>query len=213
MIRLILIDDHRLVRQGIRSLAERAGDIDVVGESDGGEKAIALVEALRPDVVLLDISMPEMNGLQVLERFLATAPRVRVVILSMHSDDATVQRALKLGARGYLLKSALSEELLIAIRAAYRDEVYLSPAVSRSLLDGFVQALPESPVDLLTARERQILQLIAEGHTNPEIARLLSLSVKTVEKHRTSLMEKLDIHDVAGLVRFAVKQGIVSLDS
>ncbi|MCC7206372.1 MAG: response regulator transcription factor [Anaerolineae bacterium] len=213
MIRLLLIDDHHLVRQGIRSLAERAGDIDVVGESEGGEKAIALVESLKPDVVLLDISMPEMNGLDVLERFVTTAPRVRVVILSMHSDEAVVQRALKLGARGYLLKSALSEELLLAIRAAYRDEVYLSPSISRTLLDGFVNSLPASPVDLLTARERQVLQLIAEGNTNPQIARMLSLSVKTVEKHRTSLMDKLNIHDLAGLVRFAVKQGIIPLDS
>jgi DNA-binding NarL/FixJ family response regulator len=213
MIRLLLIDDHHLVRQGIRSLTERASDIEVVGESDGGEKAIDLVVSLKPDVVLLDISMPELNGLQILERFIAAAPQVRVVMLSMHSDDVVVQRALKLGARGYLLKSALSEELLIAIRAAYRNEVYLSPSISRSILDGFVSALPASPVDLLTARERQVLQLIAEGNTNPEIAKLLSLSVKTVEKHRTSLMFKLDIHDVAGLVRFAVKQRIVSLDS
>jgi DNA-binding NarL/FixJ family response regulator len=213
MIRLLLIDDHHLVRQGIRSLTERASDIEVVGESDGGEKAVDLVVSLRPDVVLLDISMPEMNGLLILERFIAAAPQVRVVMLSMHSDEVVVQRALKLGARGYLLKSALSEELLIAIRAAYRNEVYLSPSISRSILDGLVSALPASPVDLLTARERQVLQLIAEGNTNPEIAKLLSLSVKTVEKHRSSLMDKLNIHDVAGLVRFAVKQRIVSLDS
>lgn len=213
MIRLVLIDDHHLVRQGIRSLAERGGDVEVVGESDGGEKAIGLVEALKPDVVLLDIAMPEMNGLQLLARFASVAPSAHVVILSMHSDETLVQQALRLGARGYLLKSSLAEELLLAIRAAAHDEIYLSPPISRAILEGLLKGLPASPVDLLTARERQVLQLIAEGNTNPEIARMLSLSVKTVEKHRTSLMDKLNIHDLAGLVRFAVKQRIVSLDS
>lgn len=214
MIRVIVADDHHLVRQGIRALLERADDIEVVGEAADGQEAIELVQRLNPDVLVVDIAMPRLDGTQATERVRALGAATQVVILSMHSDETLVRQTLRSGARGYLLKRSVTEELLLAVRAAVRGEIYLSPAISVSLLDEFLtlQAEERRPFDLLTPREREVLQLIAEGHTNTAIARMMNVTVKTVEKHRASLMSKLKVHDVAGLTRIAIKHGLIFLD-
>ena len=215
MIRVLLADDHHLVRQALRALLEKADGIEVVGEAEDGRQAAKLARRLNPDVAVLDVAMPILNGIQAAERIRRLRLPTRVVILSMHKDEALVRRALRSGAHGYLLKSAVSEELLLAIRAAVRDEIYLSPAISRTVVEDLLTAgAIAEPVDAfnqLTQREREVLQLIAEGHTNSEIAKLLAISVKTVEKHRANLMSKLDVHDVAGLVRIAVKHKLIFL--
>jgi DNA-binding NarL/FixJ family response regulator len=214
MIRVIVADDHHLVRQGIRALLEKADDIEVIGEAADGQEAVELVERLVPDVLVLDIAMPRLNGTQATGRVRALGVATQVVILSMHSDETLVREALRSGARGYLLKRSVTEELLLAVRAASRGEIYLSPAISRSIVADLLmfQADYKSGFDLLTPREREVLQLIAEGRTNRAIARMMQVSVKTVEKHRASLMSKLDVHDVAGLTRIAIKHGLVFLD-
>jgi DNA-binding NarL/FixJ family response regulator len=214
MIRVIVADDHHLVRQGIRALLEKADDIEVIGEAADGQEAVELVERLVPDVLVLDIAMPRLNGTQATARVRALGVATQVVILSMHSDETLVREALRSGARGYLLKRSVTEELLLAVRAASRGEIYLSPAISRSIVADLLmfQADYKSGFDLLTPREREVLQLIAEGRTNRAIAQMMQVSVKTVEKHRASLMSKLDVHDVAGLTRIAIKHGLVFLD-
>jgi len=213
VIRVILADDHHLVRQGIRALLERADDIEVVGEAADGQEAIELVQRLAPDVLVMDIAMPRLNGTLATQRILALGVATQVVILSMHSDETLVRRTLRSGARGYLLKRSVTEELLLAVHAVSRGEVYLSSAISASILDGFLirqgEAEEPRPFDLLTPREREVLQLIAEGHTNTAIAQIMTISVKTVEKHRANLMSKLKVHDLTGLVLTAVKQGLV----
>jgi len=212
MTSVLIADDHTLVRQGIRALLERAGDLQVVGEASDGFEALALVQSLRPDVLVLDVGMPRLNGSQTLERMRQSTPATQVVMLSMYSDEALVRQALRSGARGYLLKNSIKEELILAVRAAARGEVYLSPAVSGVLADGFLHQAPSGPLDALTAREREVMKLIAEGQTNAGIARLLHISVKTVEKHRANLMAKLGVHDTAALVRLAVQHRLVFID-
>jgi DNA-binding NarL/FixJ family response regulator len=216
MIRVIIADDHHLVRQGVRALLEDCDDIQVVGEASTGQEAIELAEELEPSVVVMDISMPRMDGSQASERILALDRPIEVVILSMHSDTILAQQLLREGVKGYLLKSSIAEELPMAIRAASRGQVYLSPAISDSVLTNLMSPqpseLPESPSELLTPREREVLQLIAEGHTNNAIAEILTISVKTVEKHRASLMSKLDVHDLPSLMRTSIKHGLVFLD-
>jgi DNA-binding NarL/FixJ family response regulator len=215
MIRVILADDHHLVRKGIRALLEKSEDIQVIGEAEDGLQAVELAERLLPDVLVMDIAMPRMNGIQATERICATLA-TQVVILSMHSDETLVKYALRNGAKGYLLKHSVTEELLLAVRAASRGETYLSPAISRIVLHEFLaqpaDSTPSSAFDELSPREREVLQLVAEGHTNTAIAQAMNLSVKTVEKHRASLMSKLDVHDVAGLTRIAIKHGLVFPD-
>ena len=216
MIRVILADDHHLVRQGIRALLEKVADIKVVGEAENGQEALALAETLAPDVLVIDISMPRLNGIQAAWQARERGMDTRVVILSMHSDETLVRQAVRLGASGYLLKRSVAEELPLAIRAAHRGEVYLSPAVGAivaDLLASPARAAGEtSAFERLSAREREVLQLIAEGHTNKEVAQLLQVSAKTVEKHRASLMSKLGVNDLAGLVRAAFKYGVIFLD-
>jgi DNA-binding NarL/FixJ family response regulator len=216
MIRVILADDHHLVRAGIRALLEKADDINIVGEAADGQEAIDLVERLTPDVLVIDIAMPRLNGIQAIERVRAMGLVTQIVILSMYSDETLVRQALQKGAIGYLLKRAVTEELLLAVRAASRGETYLSPAVSGIILEDFLTLQAASreanPFDQLTPREREVLQLIAEGHTNSAIAQIMNISVKTVERHRASLMAKLDVHDVAGLTRIAIKNSLVFLD-
>ena len=215
--RVILADDHHVVREGIRALLEKSGDIDVVGEASDGQEAVDLVERLLPDVLVIDIAMPRLNGIEATRRIGDLKLATRVVILSMHSDEALVRQALRSGARGYLLKRSVAEELFLAIRTASRGEAYLSPAISRIVLDDFLSRHPNtqrlSPFDHLTPREREVLQLIAEGNTNAEMARTLNISVKTVESHRANLMDKLDVHDIAGLTRTAIKHGLVFPDT
>jgi DNA-binding NarL/FixJ family response regulator len=216
MIRVILADDHHLVRRGIRALLEQADDISVVDEAEDGQEAVELVEQLKPDVLIIDIAMPRMNGIQATQRVRALGLATQVVILSMHSRPTLVRQALRNGARGYLLKNSITEELLLAVRAANRRETYLSPEISGIIVDDFLthQADAEKSglFDQLTPREREVVQLIAEGYTNNGIARLLDISIKTVERHRANLMAKLDVHDVAGLTRVAIELGLIFID-
>jgi DNA-binding NarL/FixJ family response regulator len=212
VIRVILADDHTLVRAGLRSLLESVPGVEVVGEAADGNEAIRLVEALRPEVVLLDVGMPGLNGLEAAPRLAAASPLTRVLILSMHNAEEYVLRALRSGCAGYLLKGAAVSELEIAVRAVARGEIYLSPAVSRQVVDDYVTRTRGSagPLDALTSRQREILQLVAEGHTSKAIAQRLGLSFKTIDAHRAQIMHRLDIHDLTGLVRFAVRAGLVT---
>jgi DNA-binding NarL/FixJ family response regulator len=217
MIRVVIADDHHLVRQGLRALLEKAGDIDVVGEAADGQEALDLVAQLLPDVLVLDIAMPHLNGMEAVGRLAGLGVKTRALILSMYADDTLVRQALRNGAKGYLLKRAVSDELLLAVRAVGRGDTFLSPEVAGPVVSALVAA-PRRPADLgpldqLTSREREVLQLIAEGHTNRELATHLHLSEKTIEKHRGHLMAKLKIHDTAGLVRFAIKHRLVALDA
>ncbi len=211
-LRIVLADDHALVRAGLRKLLESLPDVEVVGEAEDGRAALALVESRHPDLVLMDIAMPGLNGIEAAARLSREHPRVRALILSMHQNEDYVRQALRAGAAGYLLKEAAPVELELAIRAMVRGETYLSPAVSKGAVSDYVQRLRDEDVPgvTLTPRQRETLQLIAEGHTTKEIARRLNISVKTVETHRTQLMKQLDLHDVAGLVRYAVRTGLVS---
>jgi len=217
MIRVVLADDHHLVRQGLRALLERAEDVTVLGEAADGAEALALVERLHPDVLVLDLAMPHLNGLEAVARLRGGAGQTRALILSMYADESLVRQALRNGAKGYLLKRAVAEELLLAVRAVARGDTYLSPEVAGPLLTSLVESQDPgdalTPLDRLTSREREVLQLIAEGHTNSQIAAHLALSEKTVEKHRGHLMAKLAVHDTAALVRLALKHGLIALDA
>jgi DNA-binding NarL/FixJ family response regulator len=210
----LLVDDHQLLRAGIRAILQGLPGIEVVGEARDGREALDLLKTQHPNVVLMDIAMPGMNGLEALPRFTREFPDARVIILSMHGTPEYVCRALRGGAAGYLLKDALVAEVELAIRAAARGETYLTPAVSKHVIDSYMQRLDadSNPLDLLTPRQREILQLVAEGKSTKEIARLLHISVKTVETHRMQLMDRLNIHDVPGLVRFAIDQGLIQQD-
>ena len=216
MITVVIADDHNLVRQGIRALVEKAPDIEILAEASDGHQAIEACSRLRPDVLLTDIVMPGVNGIQVVEHLKTFNVPSRVVVLSMHSDETLIRQALSKGARGYVLKQALAEELLIAIRAAARGDTYLSPQVSSLLVEYSLQGknlMTETDAfDKLSLREREVLQMLAEGHTNLEIARALVLSEKTIEKHRATLMEKLAVRNLAGLVRIAIKNGLIPLN-
>ncbi|MCZ4312835.1 response regulator transcription factor [Comamonadaceae bacterium G21597-S1] len=212
--RVVLADDHTLVRAGLRKLLESLPEVAVVGEADDGLALLAMVQELQPELALLDIAMPGLNGLETAARLSRTAPGLRVLMLSMHQNEEYVRQALRNGAAGYMLKDAAPMELALAVRAVLRGEVYLSPSVSKGVVSDYVQRLrSEEPSGSgLTPRQTEVLQLIAEGHSSKEIARRLSLSVKTVETHRSQLMKQLDIHEVAGLVRFAMRNGLVSPD-
>lgn len=213
--RVLLADDHTLVRAGLRALLDGIPDLTVVAETGDGREALDLIGTHRPDVALLDITMPGLNGLEVATRAGEVSPRTRILVLSMHAAPAYVAQALRAGVAGYLLKDAAAAELAVAIAAVARGESYLSPAISKQVVDGFLRgAVPaEDPLAALTPRQREILQLIAEGRSTKQIASDLDVSVKTVETHRAQLMERLDIHDVPGLVRFAIRSGIVSSES
>ena len=213
-IRVLLADDHTLVRAGIRSLLENMEGIEVIAEAGDGREALRLVRTHRPDVVLMDIAMPGLNGLEAAARIAKKFPNVRVIILSMHVNEEYVLQALRAGAAGYMVKGADAAELEIAIRAVARGETYLSPMVSKHVVTDYIQRISgeTSPLELLTPRQREVLQLIAEGYSTKKIARTLKISVKTVETHRMQLMERLDIHDIAGLVRYAIRIGLVKPD-
>jgi len=205
--RVLLADDHQLFRQGLRSLLEGAGH-EVVGEAADGREALKLARSLCPDVAVLDLSMPLLNGLDAARELLRTAPETRTVLLTMYTDRCYVLQALRSGTRGYVLKTQAADDLICAIRAVVRGEMYLSPAISASVVDAYLHNTDE-PSDPLTPRERQILQLVAEGNSTKEIANLLNISFKTAESHRGRTMKKLDIHDVAGLVRYAINRGLI----
>jgi DNA-binding NarL/FixJ family response regulator len=212
MIRVIIADDHNLVRQGLRALLEQTGEIDVIGEAATGQEAINQTERLQPDVVVMDLSMPRMDGAQAAERIIALDAPTQVVVVSAYADTTMVQQLLRRGVKGYLLKNAVREELLLAVRSASQGKVYLSPTISSSVMTMLMspsQAEATTIADLLTPREREVLQLVAEGMTNSAIAETLSISVKTVEKHRANLMSKLEVNDLPSLIRVAIKQGLI----
>lgn len=215
MIRVVIADDHRLVREGIHALLDKSGDIQVVGEADDGAAALAMVRALDPDVLVTDISMPGISGLEAAAHVSELGLKTAVVVLTMHAEEALARRALAAGARGYVLKDSVTDELLLAIRAAWRGGTYLSPVVSAALLNAPVPAEPDgggAEPAALTTREREVLRLIGLGHTNRAIASALSISIKTVERHRTQLMAKLDVHNLVDLVRVAIRRGLIELD-
>jgi DNA-binding NarL/FixJ family response regulator len=213
-LRLLIADDHSLLRVGIRTLLDHLDGIEVIAEASNGHEALALIEQHRPDLVLTDIAMPGLNGLDVAERVSQDFPEIKTIILTMHSDEEYVCRALRAGAVGYLLKDSGIAELERAIRAIARGESYLSPAVSRRVISDYIRRTGTDiqSTQLLTARQREVLRSIALGQTTKSIARILGISVKTVEAHRAQLMERLEIHDVAGLVRYAIRTGLATLD-
>ena len=215
-IRVILADDHTLVRAGIRALLEKVPAVEVLGEASNGREVLELVKTLQPDVVLMDITMPGLNGLEAAARMAKEFPKVRVLILSMHDNEEYYWRALKAGAAGYLLKKAATAELAIALQHVMDGEIYLSQEISARLLKKFPsQRMTDhkSPLEQLTGRQREILQLIAEGQNTKQIAELLKVSPKTVEYHRMKLMTGLNVHDVPGLVRFALRVGLIPQES
>jgi DNA-binding NarL/FixJ family response regulator len=211
-LRILIAEDHTLVRAGFRSLLEKLYDCEVVAEVGDGREALRVVGQLQPDVVLMDVKLPGLNGLEATARINRDYPNVRIVILSMYANEEYVLQALRAGAVGYLLKDATTAELQLAIHAAVRGEMYLSPAISKRVLQDYIKLVGSSGgmFDALTARQREVLQLIAEGRTMKEIAQILHISVKTAEAHRKQLMDRLDIHDVTGLVRFAIRIGLVT---
>lgn len=211
---ILLADDHMVMRSGLRMLLEKNADFEVVGEADDGRQAVKMAEELKPDVVVIDIGMPQLNGIEATRQIVAASPKTSPVILSMHLDEGYVMRALKYGAKAYLLKDSAEADLIRAIRAVRDGKSFFSPAVSRMLLEDYVRQLQQrgsvDSYDLLSAREREILQLIAEGKTNKEIATSINLSLHTVETHRTHILQKLNLHSMAELILYAVRKGIIS---
>lgn len=215
MIRVLLVEDHALVRAGLRALLERSGDIHVLGEASNGQEGVKLTREIKPDVVIMDIMMPRLNGIQAAEHILNMKLPAQVLLLSMYSEEGLVHQALQSGAKGYVLKTSVSEELLEAVRAVARGETYLSTTISSIAMDSALHpstSQSSNPIDNLSPREKEILQLIAEEHTSIEIAQLLFISEKTVEKHRANLMEKLHVRNLAGVVRLAIKYGLIDKD-
>ena len=210
-VRILLADDHTILREGIKVLLNRENDMEIVAEAEDGAQALEKVRAVKPDVVVMDISMPKIGGLEVTREITETFPDVKVVILTMHDNEEYLVQALKSGAKGYVLKEAAATDLAEAIRAVVRGDAYLYPTVARKLVDDYVNRVRtiKTASDSLTTREREVLKLVAEGHTNKEIADYLGISVKTVENHRANLMRKLDLHDRTELARYAIKIGLV----
>lgn len=215
-LKVVLAEDHGLVRAGLGALLEKLDDITVVGEASDGREALRLVKEHLPHILLMDVGMPNLNGIEATRQVVKDFPSVRVLILSMHANEAYVLQALRAGASGYMLKDGATSELEFAIRAVSQGETYLSPAVSkqvvRNLLQGETGADHTDPLQLLTPRQREVLQLIAEGQNTKQIAHSLGTSVKTVETHRAHIMERLEIHDIVGLTRFAIRTGVVQLE-
>ncbi|MBL6765140.1 MAG: response regulator transcription factor [Verrucomicrobiae bacterium] len=215
-LRVLLADDHRLVRAGIRSLLEEIEGVEVVAEAGDGRETLDLIRDTNPNIAMIDVAMKGLNGLDVAARITRDHPQVKVIILSMHTNEEYVLQALKNGAAGYLIKDSATEELRLALNAVRKGETYLSPVVSKGVVDNLIALSAggenAEAAGLLTPRQREILQLIAEGKSTKEIAALLGVSVKTVETHRTQLMARLDIHEIAGLVRYAIRIGLVSAD-
>jgi len=221
-IRVVLVDDHILVRAGLHALLERMEGIHVLAEASDGCEALELIRAHQPDIVLMDLAMPGLNGLETTMRVVQAWPHIGVLILSMHAAEEYIVQALYAGATGYLLKNVVTAELEFALRAVARREIYLSPAISKQVIADYLRRIRGSegrpphalhPYQLLTPRQREILRLIAEGYTTKEIAQRLHVSVKTVDTHRTQLMQRLDMHDIAGLVRYAMRMGLLAPDA
>jgi two-component system, NarL family, response regulator NreC len=213
-LRILLADDHIVVRTGLRALLERQANLEVVGESENGRQTVELAASLGPDVVVMDVAMPVLNGIEATKTIVTQRPATAVVILSMHADESYVMRALKAGARGYLLKDSAAADLISAIQAVSQNKSFFSPKVSRILAEDYVRVLKQKGAvdsyDLLTSREREILQLLAEGKANKEVATALNISPYTVETHRRHILEKLNLHNPAELTLYAVRKGIIS---
>lgn len=205
---ILLADDHAVVRNGFRHILEAEWDFDVVGEASNGREALALTESLRPDVVVMDVTMPELNGIESTRRITKSCPKTRILALSMHKDSVYVREILRAGARGYLLKDSSQKDFLAAVRAIAVGKGWLSPEVSDAVIEDYRKHVT-NPIDLLSSREREVLQMIAESKTNKEIATTLNLSVYTVEAHRGRIMEKLNLHSIGELVRFSMRNGLI----
>jgi two-component system response regulator NreC len=208
MIRVLLADDHAMVRKGFRLILEAQPDMEIAGEAGNGREAVELAEKLHPDIVVMDVAMPELNGIEATRRLASSSPHTRVLALSMHKDSVYVREILRAGARGYLLKDSIDTDLISAVRAVARGDGYISPGVSDAVLSDYRRHVTD-PLDLLTSREREVLQMIAESKTNKEIAVALNLSVYTIDAHRGKIMEKLNLHSTGELVRFAVRHGLI----
>jgi DNA-binding NarL/FixJ family response regulator len=215
-IKVLLAEDHTIVRKGLTSLLAAEADIEVVGEAEDGQEAVEKVEQLGPDVVLMDNTMPVLNGLEATRQIKKRFPEIKVLVLTMHTTEEYIQQFLQAGASGYLIKKTAPKELVTAIHAVYRGDSYLSPAISNVIIEGYLHqaasTASEDSYEKLTDRERQVLQMITEGVSNREIAERLHLSVKTVNNHRMNLMDKLNIHNTAKLVKYAIRKGVISLD-
>lgn len=214
-ITVLVADDHTIVRKGICSLIDGKADIQVIGEAEDGRDAIEKAEALSPDVILMDITMPHLNGLEATRQIKKMFPQIKILALTMYTNEEYILQILQAGASGYVVKQAAPAELLSAIQAVYRGDSFLSPSISKTLIDEYIKhTAPQNPIEQekLTDREREVLQLIAEGYSNREIADKLNLSVKTIGVHRTNIMEKLEVHNVTDLVKYALRKGIISLD-
>src|SRR5467141_4661875 len=205
--RILLADDHALIRQGLRVLLERQG-FQIVGEASDGQETVRSVEKMQPDVAILDISMPLLNGVDAARQLKKSAPKTKVIVLTQHDEDQYVTESLRAGVKGYVLKSQAGADLVHAIQEVCRGSVYLSPNISRAVVEAYLSKT-ELPADPLTSRERQVLQLVGEGKSTKDVASLLGISVKTAESHRSHLMQKLDIHETASLVRYAIRHGLV----
>lgn len=217
MIQILLVEDHILVRKGIFSLLDAEEDIEIVGEANNGNEALAAAEQLHPDLIIMDISLPELNGIEATRLIKKQYPEIKILALTMHQNEEYVLQLLQSGASGYVIKQAIPSELLTAIRAVHQGDAYLSPSVSRSLIEEYLRFAPnaDQPLDMyaqLTDREREVLQLLAEGFSAREIADKLVISIKTVSVHRTNLMEKLNLNSMPDLVKFALRKGIITLD-
>ena len=213
MTRVLLADDHKILRQGLRTLLEQEKDIQIVGEADNGRSSVKLTGELAPDVVIMDVAMPDLNGIDATRRITEADPRTRVLALSMHSDGRYVKGMLQAGARGYILKDCAAEELTHAIRTVMAGQVYVSPGVTGTIVNDYVRQLTaaDEPA-ILTRREREVLQLLAEGGSTANIAAGLNLSVKTIETHRKRIMDKLDLRSIAELTKYAIREGITTVD-
>ncbi|HVN24122.1 MAG TPA: response regulator transcription factor [Syntrophorhabdales bacterium] len=214
-VRLLLADDHKIMREGLKALLEQRADVQVVAEAENGLEAVQLTQELRPDIVIMDIGMAGLNGIEATRQITAGVPGVKVIALSMHSEKRFVVEMLKAGASGYLLKDSAPEELTAALRALAANRPYLSPKITDVVLKEYLSTLPQTEptaFTVLTAREREVLQLIAEGKTTKEIASALKVSVKTIETHRQQMMEKLNIRSIAELTKYAIREGLTSLD-
>jgi RNA polymerase sigma factor (sigma-70 family) len=217
-LKVLLVEDHVIVRQGVSALLDEEPDIAIVGEASDGSQALALVQKLRPDIVLMDLSLPGLGGVEATRQMRELFPDVRVLVLSMYDSEEYVFRALRAGASGYVLKQSTSTELVLALRAVAAGSTFLSPSISQILISDYMrrvetQQSDDEALSILTPREREVLQLIAQGLSNRQIAEKLHISVKTVETHRGNMMNKLDVHDRAGLVKFAMESGLVSLEA
>ncbi len=213
MTRILLADDHGIVRQGLRAVLARDASLEVIGESSDGREAVRLAEALQPNVVIMDISMPQLNGIEAAKQIVKSSPRIHIIVLSMHSDETYLIRALQAGVKGYLLKESAEEDLIRAVRMVAQGKPFFSPAVTNALLADYMRDMQQRNLrdsyDLLTEREKEVLQLLAEGKSNKEAATVLELSTNTVETHRTNLMQKLGLHNTAEIVLYAVRKKII----